>query len=256
MNMKSTRLMLLLLAMLPFAGCGPKDPQEQMKRFVPEETDAFAQNFIQLFSENNQAELLLLTRTEIAQAQDEKAQRIRGYLTQHGPVLSKKIIGYQGVSSNGSTQEKIEYEFEYENAWRRIQLLIVNKKQVASFFVRATPESIEKSNGFNFSGKSIGHYGALVWTVAYHLLVLGALILCLFSKIERKWLWMLVILFGNISTVFNWSSGYFMANGRISFGFNFGVSRAGLYGPWYLTLAIPVGALCFFLLKKKKAATK
>jgi hypothetical protein len=94
-------------------------------------------------------------------------------------------------------------------------------------------------------------------TCAEALFCLYAFVLCLRTPIARyKWLWVLFTLVGVTTLRFDWSSGHF-AFVPLSAQFLFGVSATATpYGPWVLSVSIPLGAI-WFLAKRRslRAAT-
>lgn len=82
------------------------------------------------------------------------------------------------------------------------------------------------------------------------MLILVALIVCIRSRIRRKWLWIIFILLGFVQFRFDWSSGQFNVQPASLMLFGASFMRLGPYAPWILGFAIPVGAITFLLLRR------
>ncbi|KRE88898.1 hypothetical protein ASG87_09545 [Frateuria sp. Soil773] len=119
-------------------------------------------------------------------------------------------------------------------------------------------EPLEASHALTLKGKSAAHWLMALLTCAEALFCLYAFVLCLRTPIpRRKWLWALFTLVGVGTLQFNWVSGAFGIL-PLSVQFLFGVSAVSApYGPWILSVSIPLGAICFLARRRhwKAAAT-
>jgi Phospholipase_D-nuclease N-terminal len=91
----------------------------------------------------------------------------------------------------------------------------------------------------------------LAAAAAAPLFTLYALIVCIRTKIERrKWLWILFILFGFGRFMVNWTTGSW--DFHIFYAQLLSASAgAAFFGPWIISVSLPVGAV-FFLSRRKK----
>jgi hypothetical protein len=83
------------------------------------------------------------------------------------------------------------------------------------------------------------------------LFIILSIIYCFKTPLKRKWLWILFMLFGIISFKLNWTTGDFelqLLNIRL---LGAGFSRSGTVAPWILSFAVPVGAILFWIKKRK-----
>lgn len=106
-------------------------------------------------------------------------------------------------------------------------------------------------NRFTFAGKSLVHYLVFAACIAVPAFILVALVVCILSRIRRKWLWISFILLGFMQFRFDWTSGQFEVQ-PISFAL-FGASafRQSPYAPWVLGFAIPLGAIVFLIFRRR-----
>lgn len=91
---------------------------------------------------------------------------------------------------------------------------------------------------------------SLLLTLAVFALLLWALIDCLRHRMRRRWLWLLLILLGNLLLTFT------LTGSRMNVLFNIGLYIVGSQiavqaGSFGLKLAIPVGSLVYLCLRKK-----
>lgn len=83
------------------------------------------------------------------------------------------------------------------------------------------------------------------------LFTLYALILCIRTKIEKKkWLWVIFVLAGIASFSVDWTTGQWRIV-PLSFQLLGAGASAPPYGPWVISVSLPLGAI-IFLLKRKR----
>jgi hypothetical protein len=97
------------------------------------------------------------------------------------------------------------------------------------------------------NGRSIWHYLFLLLTIVVPLFCIVSATVCLRSKVRRKWLWIMFILFGFVSFQLNWTTGQIVLE-PLSLQF-LGSSIA--YGPWMISFSLPLGGFLVLLLRKK-----
>ena len=114
-----------------------------------------------------------------------------------------------------------------------------------------SPTRLKLIHRFTFTGNSVIHYLIFAACVIIPVLILVALIVCIRTRVRRKWLWIIFILLGFVQFRLNWSSGHFGMQ-PISFAlFGAGGSRASSFAPWVLNFAMPVGAILFLALRRR-----
>ena len=121
--------------------------------------------------------------------------------------------------------------------------------------VVTSEQPIEDINAFTFKNKGISQYAAFATGILLSALTIYAVVVCIRSNIgPQKWLWALFMLFTVTLASVNWTSGQWSFN-TISFKIGVPPIPANLsfdsgYGPWNLTLGLPVGAIAFVLYRR------
>jgi len=167
--------------------------------------------------------------------------------------ISVKLVGVSTNRTSNLYQTDLTYEYQFSDKWLLIN--VATQKSENTFTIiglGVTPiaDSVEHSNRFSLSQKTPLQYGILAWGTITVLFILYCLILCSRAKnLNKKWLWILFILFGFGGLSVNWATGKigFSLLSIQLFGFS---AFAAPYGPWILTVSLPVGALLFLLQRK------
>jgi hypothetical protein len=176
-----------------------------------------------------------------------------------GAPTSVKLVGANQFSSEKvGTTVNLTYEFQFGDQFLLINVARKMKdgvETIIGFRVQPLRASLEAQNSFSLSNKTALQYGVLAAAIGAAMFTLVALIICIRTKIaRRKWLWILFILFGFGKIMVNWSTGTW--DFRI---FNFQLFSAGadanFFGPWIITVALPIGAAVFLARRKALAVT-
>ena len=97
-------------------------------------------------------------------------------------------------------------------------------------------------------------YGVLATAITMAIFTIVVLVACIRTKMKRrKWLWVLFILFGFGKLSVNWATGQwgvmllaaqlFSASGTAAF-----------FGPWIVSVSLPVGAVLFLIKRRRLEA--
>ncbi|MBA3963303.1 MAG: hypothetical protein H0X40_15580 [Chthoniobacterales bacterium] len=249
------KVSLLALFALLLAGC---DQKAFLQKFVPKDDDAFARRFLDSVraADYTAAEQMLDTSLR-GEKSASGLHELNGVLA-HGEPLSVEIIGcnvFSNASAQGTTRTtNLSYQIHFAGSWAVGNVAVGHTSGgvavLASRF-QPVPDSLEALNRFTFANKSIVHYLVFAACVTIPALILAALVVCIRSRIRRKWLWIIFILVGFVQFRFDWVSGHFNVQ-PISFAL-FGASafRPSPYAPWILGFAIPVGAIIFLVSRRK-----
>ncbi len=171
-----------------------------------------------------------------------------------GEPKSITLVGAHRSLMNDTTTVNTTYEYEFPDRWLLINVALksqAGKTTIVGFSAVPQHKSLAEQNRFTLEGKTPMLYAILALSVLLPLFTLFALVLCIRTPFKgRKWPWVLFVLvgFGRLSV--NWTSGdwsfapvYFQLFSAGAF--------ASPYGPWTLSIALPLGAL-IFLLKRSK----
>lgn len=251
----------LFSACVLLSGCNQR---ELMKRMTPVEDEKLARSFLtQVIAGDTDAGLKSLS----AQINAEDARKELAGLTEvfkHGEIKGIQVVGVFfrsgfGKDANGSTTE-LTLQLELSSGWFAGTVLTTaeqgGRKIVGARF-QAIPDSLENINALNFTQKPLPRQAFLLLVVAVPLFVLYALVLCIRTRLPRKWPWILILLLGVCTLHLNWSTGEmsFQLLGLQLFGAS--CFRNGLVGPWVFGVSFPLGAVLFLIKRRgliKKAA--
>ncbi len=248
-------LHVLVVIGLLLAGC---DQKALLQKFVPKDDDAFARRFLDAVRAGDYS---VADQMLDASLRGEKSASgfhdLNGVLA-HGEPISVEVIG-SNVFTNASTQgttrtTNLSYQIHFPDSWAAGNVVVGHPSGAMSVLgshFQPIPDSLESLNRFTFAGKSFVHYLVFAACIAVPAFILVTLVVCIRSRIRRKWLWIIFILLGFVQFRFDWSSGQFAVQ-LISFAL-FGASffRTSPYAPWILGFAIPVGAILFLLLRRR-----
>jgi hypothetical protein len=245
---------LALMALL-LAGC---DPKALLNKFVPKDDDAFARHFLDVVRAGDYAAADHMLDASLRDENPASGLHDLNGVLAHGEPLSVEVIGFN-VFTNASAKDtarttNLSYQIRFPDSWAVGYVAVAHPAGAASILgarFQPIPDSLEVLNGFTFKGKSIIHYLVFAACIVVPALILVALVVCIRSRIRRKWLWIVFILLGFAQSRFNWTTGHFEVQ-PISFVL-FGVSafRPSLYAPWILGFGIPVGAMAFLASRRK-----
>jgi hypothetical protein len=249
------RLHLLFFVGLLLAGC---DYKTLLQKIVPKEDDTFARRFLNAVRTGDYTAANQMLMPSLRDAKSESGLREINHVLTHGEPVSVDIIGcnlFANASSQGTTRTtNLSYQVHFPGAWAAGNIAVGHQgaaTAIVDSHFQSIPDSLEVLNRFTFAGKSVGHFLVFVLCLAVPLLILAALIVCIRSRIRRKWLWIIFILVGFVQFQFNWASGQVGVR-PISF-LLFGASafRSSPYAPWILGFAVPVGAMIFLLSRRR-----
>ena len=237
------------------AGC---DQKAFLQKLVPKDDDAFARRFLDAVRTGDYAAADQMLVASLRSAKSESGLREINHVLAHGEPVSIEIIGcnlFTNASSQGTTRTtNLSYQIHFPDAWAAGNIAVGHQGDATAIVdshFQSIPDSLEVLNRFTFAGKSVVHYLVFALCVAIPLLILIALLVCIRSRIRRKWLWIIFILLGFVQFRFDWSSGHFDVQ-PLSFAL-LGAScfRPSPFAPWILGFAIPVGAVLFLLLRRR-----
>jgi hypothetical protein len=245
---------LLLLTLL--AAC---NKQQALSRLVPPADQARAAHYVDLLRARQ------LDAIEEAADPSIRTPQLKANLEQLATVLprgtpaSAKLVGAQVAAMPEGTRTDVVFEYEYSRKWFLANVVTLRKGDAVTLLglnVRSIPESLEQRHGFGLRGKSAVHYVVLALAVLFPLLTVYALAACARTKMRgRKWPWMIFILFGVGTFAINWTTGDVQI-WLLSFQLFSASATAALYGPWIVSVSLPVGALVFLLRRRALAAVE
>lgn len=251
------RAALAIIAALLITSC--VDQKTWIQKFAPKEDDQFARQFLELVRHAQYDEATkMLDAAVAAEAGANGLSQIHAILDHGNPIAIELIGVYTGflkpaTSAPAKHQSSLTYQLQFSDAWVVAAFVVEGSgsdRHISGVNWQSLPNSLEVINRFTLQNKSLIHYAFLAACIAVPVFILVALIVCLFSRVRLRWLWVIFILFGITQFQLNWTTGQ-MGFQPISF-LVLGASffRSGLYGPIVFSFGIPVGAILFLALRR------
>jgi len=247
----------ILLVALALTGC--IDQKAWIQKFAPKDDDQFARQFLDSVRHAQYVEATRMLDVAVA------AQAGAGGLNQlhaildHGDPVGVELIGantgffksWSGAPAK--RQSSLTYQLQFRNAWVIAAIVVGSSgsdRHISSVNLQPLPTSLEFVNRFSVENKTPIHLLFLVACIGVPLLIVVTLVVCLFSHVRRRWLWVIFILFGFTQFQLNWTTGQtaFRPIAISLLGASF--FRAGLYAPIVFSFGIPLGAILFLLLRR------
>jgi hypothetical protein len=163
-------------------------------------------------------------------------------------IVNAKKQTYQG------DKEYSNYIIEYESPTKGKYLYLGvsvyeegNMLLISAFDAKVSETSLAEIHSFSFAKREFAHYLFIAFAILVPLFIITTLAFAIRTRLSRKWLWIVAILFGFVKFTINWTTGQL---GFQMIGFQLlgaGLSRQGLVGPWTLSFTIPVMAIYFWI---------
>ena len=232
------------------AGC---DQSRMLNSMTPSGDEQAAKSYIDMLREHKFGQIEKDIAPEI------KMPNLHNQLVEMAKLIpaqdptSVKVVGANTFRSPNLYKSNITFEYQFSDKWLLANVAIEKKDGVSTiigFNIRSLPDSLENSNKFRLGGRSVLQYAVLVGAVLIPLFSLYALVFCARARIpNRKWLWIIFILFGIGKFSVNWTTGQwgFMP---ISFQLFSASAFAPVYGAWIFSISLPLGAILFLLRRR------
>ena len=243
-------LTVTLLVLL--GGC---DKQAAFDKFVPKDEAELSKSFVALFMSKDFASIE--RQLDPSLLGPESRITLQKVAEQFPPGVPSEIqiLGANTVTSPKNTTYDFTLQYIYPQKWLLVTVVLQKqdgKPLFTGIHVNLLTAPLQELNRFALMDKTAVHYLFLVLAVAIPVFVLVALVLCIRAPIpRRKWLWILFVLLGFGQFSLNWSDGTVNIL-PLSFMFlGAGYFQSGPAAPYILTVALPIGALLFFVRKRR-----
>ncbi len=252
------KLILVLFAIALFSGCNADTYMKTiLNKMVPKEDDQFAREYLETIKKNDIDTAITLLSSQIREPNiKSKIQEIVPFLDK-GETLSIEIIGCNVFHSGNKRTSSLTYQYQFKDSWLLASVTVENiegKQRILGINVNPIPTSLKEINAFTFLDKKTSNYIFLIIAFLAALLILYSLILCIKTKMKKKWLWIILIFCGITKLNLNWTTGH-IGFQPISISFQlllgFSAFKQGLYAPWVLSTYLPLGAIIFLIRRKK-----
>lgn len=176
-------------------------------------------------------------------------------------VTSYRVVGLNWTSKILSSQKLTFYRLGYEYTLDNRNILFTttvqkddNKYSIVAFNGQFLPAPLSELTKFTLHNKSIKQYVFLLFVILIPIFILISLIVMLTRKLstKKKIIWALIILLISLPRfLINWNTGQIDFNLLYINILGAGVSRPTLYSAWILTFNIPIGAILFWIKRKR-----
>lgn len=237
------RLSVGLVAAVSIAGC--MDVRTAMERFTPAEADSVARQMIGLAASGATEEMLDLLAPEVRGAEARQGLEQIGAALGGRTLREIELIRSEVGFTNGRRIQQLTYEGRLDHEWMLAQFTLIGRDggySPIAFLVNVLPRSQREINGFRANLRPLQGAWLLLASGSLGVVVL-AVVRVLRSRLRRRWLWMMVSTIALVRVTINWTTGHVSVQPFAFQLFGVGIWRSGLYGPFQLTWAVPVGAL-------------
>lgn len=220
----------------------------------------FSERFVALLKakEFDQIESLLDPRIKTSTLRD-TMERAAGLFPADDPTDVQLINWYQvfvkPVSGANSEHLSVEFQYQFKSTWLLVDMGFSKENSqilIDQFNISPLPDSLANINRFSLWGKDPAFYAFLGLAVLVPLFIAFTAILCAVTPMKRrKWLWLLFILLGFGQLSLNWTNGSLYGNLAFIQFLGGGWSQGGLYGPVFVHLSLPVGAIIFLIHRRR-----
>lgn len=160
-------------------------------------------------------------------------------------------------TSNGVTQTALRFELRSGDRLWQIQAVKTSDTQGLMGFSAAPDVQAEITGGFSTLTKADPvQWGFLIAAVLEMGFVLWMLIDCCRRKMENKWLWLALILMGNVILSLTLSEGGFHVNFNVGIFLTYTALLRDTVGGILVRLFLPVGTVVYAVMRKKLTASE
>lgn len=249
------RRLFVVLTLLTLAACS----YENMIRMVASDSEIeFAKSFIeQLRNREYDSAIASIDSSILDQVTVTRWNEIASYFPE-GDVETVEVAGANALFDTSTKRLDLCLEYKFADSWAVATIVLRRTDsvpRVLGFQVYRTTQSLRSTHEFNLTGKTWPHYLILASAVLFPLFIILTLIVCIRTPIrKRKWLWILFIIPGLVSIWINWHTGE-MSWQLISFQLcGASVASPGPFAPWTLGVALPLGAVLFWIRRRRLIA--
>ncbi len=243
----------VVVLLLALAGCSSQSLDD---RLAPKKDVAFAERYFAALSSGDQEEVDKAMDPALLTA--ENRARLDGLvaLIPPGSPRSTRLIASNVFVAKGDRTVSLSFEYEYESGWLVWNVVLFHPGDAATWVrgihLQPNSESQVAVNAFRLRGKSVIHWAVLAAVAACAIFVLWSLAVAARTPIaEKKWLWLMFIAVGLVRLSFNWTTGQW---GVMLFGVQLlgsGFFTAGPAAPVFLQTSLPIGAIVFWVKRKR-----
>jgi len=234
----------LLLILL--AGC---DQEELFSSMVPEDEANFAKQHIDLIRSGDlDAVIAQLDRKIVTNDTRSQIEQLADLLP-HEASTDIQTVGSHVTTGPQGRSAALTFQYEFADAWYLVAVWLrrsAGELLVTGVNVQPLEVPLQEMNAFGIDRRGVLGYLFMFCMVVVPLFCIAAFVTCLRTPIpKRKWLWALFTLLGFGTVSMNWTTGevgYSILSIQL---LGAGFAKAGLYAPWVVSFAAPLGAIVF-----------
>jgi hypothetical protein len=241
---------------LILAACSP---DALIQKFASPEEQATAKHYIEQLQNREFGEIeQVVTPAHRGPALESTLTKMAELLPA-GPPASIQLVGAHRMSSlsDGSTHVDLTFEYRFGDRFVLAELATKttkDKREITDFHIQPETEPLATRNKFTLADKTAVQYIVLGYAVVAALFTIGVLIACIRTPMRRrKWLWIIFILLGLGKFSVNWSTGQW-AFQLLAVQLFSAASYAELFGPWIISVSVPLGAIWFLFSRRRLRA--
>jgi len=246
------RILGLIALLVSTSSCSYEELSEKL---IPKEESKFAEDYIsELRASNIEYIKSQMSEKILKQVNDRLLTQMANHFRK-GELISTKIIGSNVHVINGEWNGNFTFEYQFTTGWNIANAALKKvdgKYEVTGLNVYQTEASQKEINAFSLSSKPFLHYLVLLLAIVVPLFVLTTLYFCIKTPMEkRKWAWVIFILLGVGIFQLNWTSGQVIFHLIYVQLFGASAMPAGPHAPWLLSVSLPLGAIVFWVKRKR-----
>lgn len=234
----------LIAALLVLAGCSS---DAAVRKLATPEADGFAREFIVDVRDGNRADVQERVVREIAgdaALMDSVLSLARFFAP--GRVQRVDLVDARVQWMEGRVSRELAYELRSDGGWTFVGVAVREEgglRAIAGIQVVPLRTSVRETNAFTLAGTGPLHWLMLALAIAVPLFCLMVAVRVVRTPMRRRWAWALLAMVAGGKASLNWTTGEFswmMVNAQL---LGFAFQRNGVAGPWFLSVALPIGAL-------------
>jgi hypothetical protein len=246
----------IMLLTLALCGC---DQQAMIQKFVLPAEDKAGRTYFEDLRSGNFGPVQTATNPALQNAMTSEVFRnmqavfgpkpVKSIIVVGAHINESKIVGGANVTVNALT-----YQYDMGDHFVIAQIVLQDMGgavQINGIHVQALTHSLDEINAFTLSGKNPLFFVFQALVVLIPIFVVVTAVVCWRTPIPRlKWLWRIFVLLGITGLTLNWTDG------NVQFA-PIHVNLLGAaftqqpYSPWMLEIGIPLGAILFWIKRRK-----
>jgi hypothetical protein len=241
------------------------DRAKLLRMTVSEEDETFARAYLENIRQRRfeQIENDLDPGASNSNAHDNLA-KMAAVFPQRAPASTKLVVARVIHHADSSTTSNLVFEYGFALAaqpiggtsdlnsgeWLLAEVVVQtvgSKRTVERLTLTPIPEPLEAVNAFTLEGKGFSQNAGLLLAIFVVGFSTYAFVQCIRAKgLRKRWVWLVLILIGVCKFTVNWTTGEWFFT-PLAIDFIPSQMFCTPYGPWIVSVGIPLGAVAFLL---------